>query len=151
MRSNASCYSGSPRLQTNGSGWSTSRRQKSSSWIQRCEIIYEALVLVNANNCRGPAPVRVQICSEATTGFEPVMEVLQTSALPLGHVAMQLREIACRSAGRSRDGLERAMGFEPTTFSLARRRSTTELHPRAVEDTVKEWASQALCKLADSS
>ena len=24
---------------------------------------------------------------EATTGFEPVMEVLQTSALPLGHVA----------------------------------------------------------------
>ena len=24
---------------------------------------------------------------------------------------------------------ERAMGFEPTTFSLARRRSTTELHP----------------------
>jgi hypothetical protein len=25
---------------------------------------------------------------------------------------------------------ERAMGFEPTTFSLARRRSTTELHPQ---------------------
>jgi hypothetical protein len=25
---------------------------------------------------------------------------------------------------------ERAMGFEPTTFSLARRRSTTELRPR---------------------
>ncbi len=24
---------------------------------------------------------------EATTGFEPVIEVLQTSALPLGHVA----------------------------------------------------------------
>ncbi len=24
---------------------------------------------------------------EATTGFEPVMEVLQTSALPLGYVA----------------------------------------------------------------
>ena len=24
---------------------------------------------------------------EATTGFEPVMKVLQTSALPLGHVA----------------------------------------------------------------
>ena len=27
---------------------------------------------------------------------------------------------------------ERAMGFEPTTFSLARRRSTTELHPRVL-------------------
>ncbi len=76
-----------------------------------------------------------------------MMEVLQTSALPLGHVAAQLREIACRSAGRSRNGLERAMGFEPTTFSLARRRSTTELHPQPVEDTVKEWASQAWSKL----
>ena len=35
------------------------------------------------------------------------------------------------------------MGFEPTTFSLARRRSTTELHPRPVEDTVKVGGSQA--------
>ena len=26
---------------------------------------------------------------EATTGFEPVMEVLQTSALPLGYVAAE--------------------------------------------------------------
>ncbi len=78
------------------------------------------------------------------------MEVLQTSALPLGHVATQLREIACRSAGRLRNSRERAMGFEPTTFSLARRRSTTELHPRPIEDTVKGWGSQALTKLAES-
>ncbi len=78
------------------------------------------------------------------------MEVLQTSALPLGHVAAQLREIACRSAGRLRNSRERAMGFEPTTFSLARRRSTTELHPRPVEDTVKGGGSQALTELADS-
>ncbi len=28
---------------------------------------------------------------------------------------------------------ERAMGFEPTTFSLARRRSTTEPRPRGAE------------------
>jgi hypothetical protein len=34
----------------------------------------------------GPVPV-VEVL-EATTGFEPVMEVLQTSALPLGHVAV---------------------------------------------------------------
>ena len=27
---------------------------------------------------------------EATTGFEPVMEVLQTSALPLGDVAISI-------------------------------------------------------------
>ena len=35
------------------------------------------------------------------------------------------------------------MGFEPTTFSLARRRSTTELHPRKHEDIVKPVGSQA--------
>ena len=44
------------------------------------------------------------------------MRVLQTLALPLGHDAEKKPE--------------RAMGFEPTTFSLARRRSTTELRPR---------------------
>ena len=35
------------------------------------------------------------------------------------------------------------MGFEPTTFSLARRRSTTELHPREIEHTVNDSDSQA--------
>ncbi len=29
---------------------------------------------------------------EATTGFEPVIKVLQTSALPLGHVAIFIKE-----------------------------------------------------------
>jgi hypothetical protein len=47
---------------------------------------------------------------EATMGFEPMIRVLQTLALPLGHVA--------------REKKERAKGLEPTTFSLARRRST---------------------------
>src|SRR2546428_5378218 len=45
------------------------------------------------------------------------MGVLQTPALPLGYVASNLH-------------LEREMGLEPTTFSLARRRSTSELLPR---------------------
>src|SRR2546425_10870168 len=45
------------------------------------------------------------------------MGVLQTPALPLGYVASSLL-------------LEREMGLEPTTFSLARRRSTSELLPR---------------------
>jgi hypothetical protein len=49
--------------------------------------------------------------------------------------------------GRIVESAERAMGFEPTTFSLARRRSTTELHPRTLgKDTVKgvgcqQWAA----------
>ena len=47
------------------------------------------------------------------------MRVLQTLALPLGHDAMF--KIT-----------ERAMGFEPTTFSLARRRTTTVLRPQSV-------------------
>jgi hypothetical protein len=63
---------------------------------------------------------------EATTGFEPVIRVLQTHALPLGHVAKT------KPAGYAPAGhfLERAKRFELSTFSLARRRSTAELHPR---------------------
>ena len=45
------------------------------------------------------------------------MGVLQTPALPLGYAALS----ACE--------LERETGLEPATFSLARRRSTTELLP----------------------
>src|SRR5207253_6077245 len=47
------------------------------------------------------------------------MGVLQTPALPLGYVASSI-------------DLEREMGLEPTTFSLARRRSTSELLPRSM-------------------
>ncbi len=36
----------------------------------------------------GFLPVTIQVF-EATRGFEPLMRVLQTLALPLGHVAMQ--------------------------------------------------------------
>ena len=63
---------------------------------------------------------------KATTGFEPVMRVLQTLALPLGDVAKNQtgRFPACRSCF-----MERAKRFELSTFSLARRRSTTELRP----------------------
>jgi hypothetical protein len=68
-----------------------------------------------ASPCRG---TRDRIL-EASTGFEPVIRVLQTLALPLGHDAVLNKT-------------ERAMGFEPTTFSLARRRSTTELHPQVL-------------------
>ena len=45
------------------------------------------------------------------------MGVLQTPALPLGYVAAATH-------------LEREMGLEPTAFSLARRRSTSELLPQ---------------------
>ena len=54
-----------------------------------------------------------------------MIKVLQTSALPLGHVAGNKsgRLAACRL-------LERATRFELVAFSLARRRSTTELCPQ---------------------
>src|SRR4026208_852246 len=73
------------------------------------------------------------------------MEVLQTSALPLGDGAvMSLRECT-RTAGQvgrlachpqlTRDSCERRMeretGFEPATPTLARSPSTTELFPLA--------------------
>ena len=43
------------------------------------------------------------------------MEVLQTSALPLGYAALKK--------------MERETGFEPATSTLARLHSTTELFP----------------------
>ena len=52
---------------------------------------------------------------EAPPGIEPGMKVLQTSALPLGYVALKV---------------ERKTRFELATPSLARRCSTTELFPQ---------------------
>ena len=51
---------------------------------------------------------------KATSGFEPLVQLLQSRALPLGDVAW---------------GGERETGIEPATFSLARRCSTTEPLP----------------------
>lgn len=66
-------------------------------------------------------------------GFEPMMRVLQTLALPLGHVAIKFGlAVMARNEPYHASRLflrERAMGFEPTTFSLARRRTTTVLRP----------------------
>ena len=67
---------------------------------------------------------------EATTGFEPVMEVLQTSALPLGDVALQAATPVQAGVAET---WERKTGFEPATLSLARRCSTTEPLPPGAE------------------
>ncbi len=42
-----------------------------------------------------PLPAGKGLKIEATTGFEPVIKVLQTSALPLGHVARKQIRQAC--------------------------------------------------------
>src|SRR5579872_3917441 len=55
---------------------------------------------------------------EATSGFEPLVQLLQSRALPLGDVAL---------SGNKK--MERETGIEPATFSLARRCSTTEPLP----------------------
>jgi hypothetical protein len=104
---------------------------------------------------------------EAPSGFEPEMEVLQTSALPLGDGADQrakqlLRRSWCPpprfgvtaftrwlaqpklggEAGERR--LERETGFEPATSTLARSHSTTELFPLAtnIDHTVGDLPQQ---------
>ncbi len=59
---------------------------------------------------------------EAPPGFEPGMEVLQTSALPLGHGAVFWKLL-------NAEKMERETGFEPATSTLARSHSTTELFP----------------------
>ena len=58
---------------------------------------------------------------EAPGGFEPPIEILQTSALPLGDGAL---------IGFNIGKMEREKGFEPSTSTLARLHSTTELLPR---------------------
>src|SRR5450759_5867996 len=71
---------------------------------------------------------------EAAIGVEPMMEVLQTSALPLGYAApawASLTTIKGRqqstsplSSASPREGsLERVKGLEPSTFCMASRRS----------------------------
>lgn len=67
---------------------------------------------------------------EAPPGFEPGMEVLQTSALPLGYGASLRWERSVRGGGE----LERETGFEPATSTLARSHSTTELFPLMPSD-----------------
>jgi hypothetical protein len=58
---------------------------------------------------------------EAPGGLEPPIEILQTSALPLGDGAL-LENYDDRK-------MEREKGFEPSTSTLARLHSTTELLP----------------------
>ena len=60
---------------------------------------------------------------EAPGGFEPPIRVLQTPALPLGDGAGYVQEWNAKS------GMEREKGFEPSTSTLARLHSTTELLP----------------------
>ena len=84
---------------------------------------------------------------EARGGIEPPIEVLQTSALPLGdrapppYEAQNWRFAGAPDTGKPGElrkkpspvarveNLERETGFEPATSTLARSHSTTELLP----------------------
>jgi hypothetical protein len=72
---------------------------------------------------------------EAPPGFEPGMEVLQTSALPLGYGADRTvpRDVNTPATAGGKEKLERETGFEPATSTLARSHSTTELFPLATK------------------
>ncbi len=78
---------------------------------------------VRFNSRRILSPVRLPVPAtpagnkimEATPGFEPGVKELQSSALPLGYVAISL---------------ERKTRFELATLALARRCSTTEPLPQ---------------------
>ena len=121
-------------------------------WVSLLSLLFKVLVKAYNWRYRLPAhiyPIYIKVrdaawqrlfsdlsTRKATTGFEPVIRVLQTRALPLGYVATDSLWliandlIQCDIAySHYSDFPERAMGFEPTTFSLARRHSTTELRP----------------------
>ena len=59
---------------------------------------------------------------EDTCRLEPIEDPFGSNVLP-----MSPESIATHVS------LERVMGFEPTTFSLARKHSTTESHPQRAE------------------
>ena len=59
-----------------------------------------------------------------------------------GAAAMGLNRRCWRKQGRA--GMERAMGFEPTTLCLGSKYSTTELHPPATGQSHCN-TSQAVC------
>ena len=67
---------------------------------------------------------------EARAGIEPAIEVLQTSALPLGYRATEKTP----AQGEGWQTLERETGFEPATSTLARSHSTAELLPLGNDD-----------------
>jgi hypothetical protein len=79
---------------------------------------------------------------EAATGVEPVMEVLQTSALPLGYAASKKRRpyvtkgrrqstSPLSSASHPEGEMERVKGLEPSTFCMASRRSSRLSYTRS--------------------
>src|SRR5262245_31257648 len=93
---------------------------------------------------------------EAPPGFEPGMEVLQTSALPLGDGARQFCAAGTKKpaeAGSRKWEMERETGFEPATSTLARSHSTTELFPLAttVKGTTRICPNQAERQAVDAS
>ncbi len=63
---------------------------------------------------------------EAPGGFEPPIKVLQTSAL----ATWPRRRLGMFFWGEYKERKEREKGFEPSTSTLARLHSTTELLPQ---------------------
>ena len=86
---------------------------------------------------------------EAPPGFEPGMEVLQTSALPLGDGALKAKLNDLR-----KEIMERETGFEPATSTLARSHSTTELFPLAKDKQTEyhaDYVSSSVPKQQNST
>src|SRR5690348_7840785 len=80
---------------------------------------------------------------EARAGIEPAMEVLQTSALPLGYRAT-LTNVENPRPRRGSETLERETGFEPATSTLARSHSTAELLPLCTHDYKRGFQKGAI-------
>src|SRR5882724_15653 len=81
---------------------------------------------------------------EARVRIELTIEVLQTSALPLGYRAQShANKKPSRAAGLRK--LERETGFEPATSTLARSHSTAELLPLRRFGHYIERTSQRQC------
>ena len=78
---------------------------------------------------QGPGHFEIAVVSAAFEGKNRVKQHQLVYGAIADLMAGQTWAAAPMSASWTLDGLERAMGFEPTTSTLARLRSTPELRP----------------------
>jgi hypothetical protein len=121
--------------------WSQTMRAKPTAPLSGAEGGTRTRTIVGYQGILSPSrlPIPPPRLLAARPGFEPGLTAPKAAVLPLDDLAV-----------------ERVMGFAPTAFSLATRRSTPELHPHlvprgGVEPPSHVFQTRAVTTLATSA